>query len=203
MFAAIALALAFTSAPIEAKAPKMRDIYDTISANIILSKFTQMVQASNLATFLSSRGPFTVFVPTDSAFSRLPPGTFENLLRPVNKERLQIIVLFHVVNGKRLTAKDLLALKSVLSCQGTPLVLKTTKIGTQYVMKAKLISSDIRCENGVINEVDSVLMPPESVMPPLDMTPPVALPVNPPTDSDAATNNAPNVPGSLNNAVPQ
>ncbi len=203
MLAAIALALAFMATPVEAKAPKIRDIYDTISANIILSKFTAMVQASDLGTFLSSRGPFTVFVPTDSAFSRLPPGTLENLLLPANKERLQIIVLFHVVNGKRLTAKDLLALKSVLSCQGTPIALKTTRTGTQYVMKAKLISSDIRCANGIINEIDSVLMPPESVMPPLVTTPPVALPVNPPTDSDAATNNAPNVHGSLNNAAPQ
>ena len=114
------LFLGLLSAPSEAKPVKLRDIADTVSANPILTKFALMIQASDLGTFLSSRGPFTIFAPTDSAFSKLPPGTIETLLRPENKTRLQDIVLFHVVNGKRLTAKDLLLLKSVLSCEGDP-----------------------------------------------------------------------------------
>jgi uncharacterized surface protein with fasciclin (FAS1) repeats len=121
-----------------------------------------MVQASDLGTFLSSRGPFTLFVPTDSAFSKLPPGMLDTLLRPENKERLQDIVLFHVVNNKRLMAMDLKALKTVLSCEGdppTPLTLKTTHSGTQLVMQAKIVHADIKCANGIINEIDTLLMP--------------------------------------------
>jgi len=168
-----------------AKAPKMLDIADTVSTNRILTKFAQMMQSSDMTTFLSTKGPFTLFVPTDSAFSKLPPGTLEALLLPENKERLQAILLYHVVNGKRLTAKDLAVTPSVLSCQGAPLTIHKTKSGTQTVMKAKIIHADIRCQNGIINEIDTVLMPPEKALPPLAPPPPPG--ATPPPSTAPAT----------------
>ena len=189
------LFLGLLSAPTEAKPVKLRDIADTVSANPILTKFALMIQASDLGTFLSSRGPFTIFAPTDSAFSKLPPGTIETLLRPENKTRLQDIVLFHVVNGKRLTAKDLLLLKSVLSCEGDPpaaLDIRTSRSGTQFVMKAKIVSADIKCQNGILNEIDTVLMPPEASLPPIAPPAPPAPTTNaPPVNSSDTTNAAP------------
>jgi uncharacterized surface protein with fasciclin (FAS1) repeats len=202
-----------------AKPPKIRDLADTISTNPILTKFALMVQASDMGTFLSSRGPFTVFAPTDSAFSRLPQATFDALLQPQNKERLQDIVLFHVVNGKRLTAKDLLLLKTVAPCQGPPLAIRTSHSGTQFVMKAKITHSEIKCANGIINEIDGVLMPPETSLPPLAAPPPPALIATTntatvttpsPTDTNASptpdANMAPpadtNAPSISTNAVP-
>jgi uncharacterized surface protein with fasciclin (FAS1) repeats len=187
------LLLGLTSAEVDAKPPKVRDLADTVAANPIMTKFAAMIQASDLGTFLSSRGPFTVFVPTDSAFSRLSPEQFDALLRPENKVRLQDIILFHVVNGKRLTAKDLLLLKSTLSCQGAPLNFKTTRLGTQLVMKAKIVHSDIHCQNGLINEIDTMLMPPEASLPPL-AAPPLPIAVTP----VSATNAAPDNPATTN-----
>jgi uncharacterized surface protein with fasciclin (FAS1) repeats len=189
-----ALLLGLLGAPAEAKPAKMRDLADTVAANPILTKFAAMVQASDLGTFLSSRGPFTLFAPTDSAFSKLPPGMLDTLLRPENKVRLQDILLFHVVNGKRLTAKDLLPLKSVLSCEGDPLPIRTSHSGTQFVMKAKIVSADIRCQNGILNEIDTVLMPPEASLPPIAAPPPPPPPAPatnaPPVNPSAATNAA-------------
>jgi len=182
------LLLAFIGGIALAKPPKIRDIADTVAANPILTNFAAMVQASDLGTFLSSRGPFTVFVPTDSAFAKLPPGMLATLLRPENKERLQDIVLFHVVNGKRLTAKDILPLTSELSCQGNPLTFKTNRLGVQMVLKAKIIHADIRCANGIINEIDTLLMPPDSALPPLKQPSPPA--TNAPTGSAPADTNA-------------
>jgi uncharacterized surface protein with fasciclin (FAS1) repeats len=170
------LLLGLLSAPTQAKPAKLRDLADTVAANPILTKFAAMVQASDLGTFLSSRGPFTLFVPTDSAFSKLPPGMLDTLLRPENKVRLQDILLFHVVTPQRLTAKDLLLLKSVLSCQGNPLTLKTSRSGAQFVMDAKIVHADIKCQNGILNEIDTVLMPPESALPPIAPPPPPAPP---------------------------
>ena len=187
------LLLGFMAAPAEAKSPKYRDIYDTVAANPILTKFAAMVQASDLGTFLSSRGPFTVFVPTDSAFAKLPPGMLDTLLRPENKERLQDIVLFHVVSGKRLMAMDLKGLKSVLSCEGdppSPLILKTTRTGAQLVFKAKIVHADIKCQNGVIHEIDTVLMPPEASLPPIAAPPPPAPATNAVPANPSATTNA-------------
>jgi uncharacterized surface protein with fasciclin (FAS1) repeats len=175
-----ALLLAITGSRLEAASAKLLDIADTVSANPILTKFSTLVQGSEMATFLSSRGPFTVFAPTDAAFDRIPPGTLDTLLRPENKVRLQDIVLFHVVNGKKFLAKDLLTMTTLLSCEGNPLAIKKTKTGTQLVLKARIIHSDIRCLNGVIHEIDTVLMPPESALPPIAPRPPPA-PVAPPS----------------------
>ena len=76
----LALATPLGAAP--HKARKNLDLADTVDNTVILSKFAGLVQASDLGTFLSSRGPFTLFVPTNSAFSKLPPGMYEDLLRP-------------------------------------------------------------------------------------------------------------------------
>ena len=187
-----ALLFGLMGATAEGKPAKLRDIADTVAANPILTSFASMVQASDLGTFLSSRGPFTLFVPTDSAFAKLPPGMLEALLRPENKVRLQDILLFHVVNGKGLTAKDLLPLKTVLSCQGTPLTFRTTHTGAQLVLKAKIVHADIRCQNGIINEIDTMLMPPETALPPLAPPPPPPAPAtNAPPASPAMTTQAP------------
>ncbi|MCE0497742.1 MAG: fasciclin domain-containing protein [Methylacidiphilales bacterium] len=176
---------------IEAKPAKQHDIVDTVSANPILTKFAAMIQASDMATFLSSRGPFTLFVPTDAAFDRLPPEQIDALLQPQNKERLQHILLFHLVNGKRLYAKDLLTMHALLSCEGTPLSIRTSRSGTQMVLKAKIVHADIRCLNGVIHEIDTLLMPPEASLPPL----------LPPPATNAPPANA-NAPSSDTNAPP-
>ncbi|MCE0523227.1 MAG: fasciclin domain-containing protein [Methylacidiphilales bacterium] len=195
-----ALLLGLFAAPVCGKPPKIRDIADTVAANPILTNFAAMVQAADLGTFLSSRGPFTVFVPTDSAFSKLPPGMLDTLLRPENKVRLQDIVLFHVVNGKKLTSKDLFLLKTALSCQGAPLTIKTTRTGVQLVMKAKIVHADIHCRNGVIDEIDTVLMPPEASLPPLAAAPVQATNVTPMTNAPSAdTNSAP----AITNAAPE
>ena len=186
----MALLLGILATQAEAKVPKIRDLADTVATNPILTKFSSMIQASDLGTFLSSRGPFTLFAPTDSAFSKLPPGMLEALLRPENKVRLQDILLFHVVNGKRLTAKDLLPLKTVLSCQGAPLAFRTSHSGAQFVMKAKIVHADIRCQNGILAEIDTVLMPPETELPPLAPPPPPAPATNAAPANPAATTNA-------------
>jgi uncharacterized surface protein with fasciclin (FAS1) repeats len=184
-----------------AKPAKMRDITDTIYANPILTNFTKLLQGSpDIYTFLSSRGPFTVFVPTDSAFAKLPPGELEALLRPENHERLQHILLFHIIEGKRLAVKDLLPLRAMFSCEGNPLTFKLTHTGAHLVMKAKVLHADIHCANGNINEIDTVLMPPEGALPPMKLTPDAAPPATAPavtpvpvigdTNAAAASSNA-------------
>jgi len=190
MFAlGLLLALAATSA--QAKPAKLRDIYDTVAANPIMTQFAAVIAASGQGTFLSSKGPFTLFVPTDAAFAKLPPGTLAALLRPENQVRLQDILLYHLVNGKRYTAKDLLTTKTLLSCQGSPQTIHVTHSGAQLVDKAKIVHADITCRNGIIHEIDTLLMPPESAIPPLVAEPP-------PAPADTQTVPTTNAPGDTN-----
>jgi uncharacterized surface protein with fasciclin (FAS1) repeats len=165
----------------EHKARKNYDLADAIDNNVILSKFAALVQASDMGTFMSSRGPFTLFAPTNSAFSKLPPGMFEDLLRPENKTQLQRVVLFHLVNGKSWYAKDLRTVKSLPSCEGNPLTVKTTHAGTVFVAKGHVIRADEHFANGILHEVDTLLMPPQLVL--------VATTANP--APEASTNAAP------------
>jgi uncharacterized surface protein with fasciclin (FAS1) repeats len=152
---------------VAAKPPKkIQDLTDSVLANRITTKFALFVRASNLASFMSSRGPFTLFAPTDSAFSKLPPGEMEALLQPENQAVLQRILLFHLVNGDRLSARDLLTKKTMPSCEGHPLTFRTSHAGAQFVQKARILRADIRCENGLIHEIDTVLIPPGLVLPP-------------------------------------
>jgi uncharacterized surface protein with fasciclin (FAS1) repeats len=40
------------------------------------------VKAAGLVETLQSKGPFTVFAPTNDAFAKLPAGTVDTLLKP-------------------------------------------------------------------------------------------------------------------------
>jgi len=170
---------------------RIADLADTIDGDVILSKFATLVRASDMGTFYSSRGPFTLFAPTNSAFSKLPPGMFEDLLRPENKAQLQRVVLFHLVNGKAWFAKDLKLQKSLVSCEGNPLTLKTTKAGTLFVHKARVLRADEHCANGVLDEIDTLLMPPQLVLVAADAPPDASTIAPTATNAPAAETNAP------------
>jgi hypothetical protein len=174
------------------KAPKISDLDDMLNRSVILSKFAALVHAANLGTFLSSRGPFTLFAPTNSAFTKLPPGMFEDLLRPENKVQLQRIVLFQLVSGRAWDLKDMGTVKSLLSCEGNPLPLHVNRSGSQRVDKARIIRADIHCANGLMQQVDTLLMPPHLLL--------VAAVEN--ADAAASTNAAPVSPADGTNAAP-
>src|SRR5437762_3507309 len=82
----------------------------TIVDNAVNSKdhttLVAAVQAAGLVDTLKSAGPFTVFAPTNNAFSALPAGTVDNLLKPENKSALTKVLTYHVVSG-RYDAKSL------------------------------------------------------------------------------------------------
>ncbi len=61
----------------------MENIVQTAIQTGSLKTLVKAVQAAGLVETLSSPGPFTVFAPTDGAFEKLPAGTLEELLKPV------------------------------------------------------------------------------------------------------------------------
>ena len=127
------------------------------------------VQAAGLVETLSGTGPFTVFAPTNAAFSALPAGTVETLLKPESKDQLVKILTAHVVAGD-LTAA---ALTEQAAANGGKATLTTVsgdtltfwvKDGKAYVGdenggKAVVAAADLDGSNGVIHVVDKVLLP--------------------------------------------
>jgi uncharacterized surface protein with fasciclin (FAS1) repeats len=194
--------LVFLPSPARATKAKMLDLTDTILTNRIMTKFALLLRDSELESFYSSRGPFTLFVPTDSAFSKIPPDEFQALMQPQNNALLQRIVLFHLVNGNRFNANDLLKQKSLVSCEGTPLIIHTSHSGAQYVQKAKILRADMRCANGVIHEIDTVLIPPGLVLPKPGNTPPPTPPGSSATNAPADSTSAPTAGAGDTNTAP-
>lgn len=127
------------------------------------------VKAAGLVETLQSKGPFTVFAPTDAAFAKLPAGTVENLVKPENKAMLTKILTYHVLPGKYSAKQVWAAVKAgngkamMKTVQGEQLTF-WTKGKDLYVTdakgnKAKVTIADVNQSNGVIHVIDTVLMP--------------------------------------------
>lgn len=146
-----------------------KDIVDVAAGSKVHTTLVAAVKAADLVATLKSKGPFTVFAPTNDAFAKLPAGTVTNLLKPENKAALTGILTYHVVAGK-LDAKAVLA---AIKKGGGKVVLTTVAGGklTAEVVKGKVVltdekggkstvtATDLAASNGVIHVIDSVLMP--------------------------------------------
>jgi uncharacterized surface protein with fasciclin (FAS1) repeats len=135
------------------------DIVDIASADNRFKTLTSALKTAGLVDVLKGKGPFTVFAPTDDAFSKLPKGTIDNLLKPESKEALVKILSYHVVPGN-LTSKDVLKLNykdlKMLSGENAKIEVKNNEV---YIDGAKVIITDIMAKNGVIHVIDTVMMP--------------------------------------------
>jgi uncharacterized surface protein with fasciclin (FAS1) repeats len=142
-----------------AMAAPMLDIVDTAAGNKDFSTLVAAVQAAGLVETLKSKGPFTVFAPTNAAFAKLPAGTVESLLKPENKAMLVKILTYHVVSGKVLAA-DVVKLngKMVKTVQGGDVTV-TVADGKVKVNDSNVVATDIETSNGVIHVIDTVLLP--------------------------------------------
>ncbi|HAX72834.1 MAG TPA: fasciclin [Firmicutes bacterium] len=117
------------------------------------------LKATGLDETLKGDGPYTVFAPTDEAFSKLPAGTVEELLKPENKDKLTNILLYHVLPTKVLSP-DVVRLenKEIKMLNG-----KTAKVTIVkkevFIDGAKVIAADIITSNGIIHVIDTVMLP--------------------------------------------
>ena len=115
------------------------------------------VKAAGLAETLSGAGPFTVFAPTNAAFSALPAGAVDNLLKPEMKKDLTGVLTYHVVSGA-VKAADLKDGQIIKTLQGQDLKV-SIKDGKVMIGGANVTIADVVSSNGVTHVIDAVLMP--------------------------------------------
>lgn len=128
------------------------------------------VKAADLVETLQGVGPFTVFAPVNDAFADLPDGTVETLLKKENKAKLQAVLTYHVIAGKY----DFEALASAIKKAKGKAELATVQGGKLTFMmngphnivimdgagnQASISTYDVFQSNGVIQVIDSVLLP--------------------------------------------
>jgi uncharacterized surface protein with fasciclin (FAS1) repeats len=127
------------------------------------------VKAADLVSTLQGAGPFTVFAPTNAAFTKLPTGTVETLLKPENKATLTKILTYHVVAGNIDAAAVIAAIKAgkgkaTLKTVSGGILIATLKAGKVILTDEKggtatVTATDLKADNGVVHVIDTVLMP--------------------------------------------
>ena len=144
-------------------------IVGVAASNENFTTLVTAVKAAELVDTLNSEGPFTVFAPTNDAFSKLPAGTVESLLKPENKGVLTSVLTYHVVAGTFDAASVINAVTenggkfTVNTVQGGEIVI-TVKGGNVMLTDEKgnsstVVMADVDASNGVIHAIDAVVMP--------------------------------------------
>lgn len=133
-----------------------KNIVETAVAAGNFNTLVEAVKAAGLVDTLSSPGPFTVFAPTDEAFSKVPKAVLDALM--ANKTLLTEVLTYHVVPGKVMSS-DLTNGMSVKTVEGSDVKITIDSAGVM-VNNAKVITPDIGASNGVIHVIDAVILPP-------------------------------------------
>jgi uncharacterized surface protein with fasciclin (FAS1) repeats len=146
------------------KAAGSQTIASGLPAN---SKFMTAAKVAGLDQTLAGPGPYTVFVPTDGAIAKAPAGTFD--ATPGNRAQLTGIITNLILPGTVLVADIDKAIdagkgKAPLATMGGGTLTATKEGGNTVITdsagnKATIAKGDEQFSNGVVHEVDAVLMP--------------------------------------------
>lgn len=132
----------------------MQNIVKTALSAGTFKTLVKALESAGLVDALSERGPFTVFAPSDEAFAKIPKETLESLL--ADKEQLTSVLKYHVASGM-IYSKDITHPIDCRTLEGESLHVRTDK--GVMVNSAHVVTPDIKCENGVIHVIDTVLLP--------------------------------------------
>ena len=142
----------------------------TIAAGIDQnSKFFAAAKSAGLDATLAGPGPYTVLVPDDAAFGKLPSGTADTWMKPESRAQLTGVLTNHILPGTILAddigkAIDNGKGKAVLATMGGG-TLTATRDGGKIVLtdaagaKAIVSKADDKHSNGVVHHIDTVLVP--------------------------------------------
>ena len=138
------------------------------------ARFTTLLKAikyTGLDAQLKGQGPFSVMAPTDAAFGKLPQDKLTALIN--DKAELTKVLKYHVIVGHAYKIQELVKMKTVQNAEGGMLTFgvqgaAASGTGQQYVPStinsptvngANITKWNVPFKNGIIQVVDTVLMP--------------------------------------------
>jgi uncharacterized surface protein with fasciclin (FAS1) repeats len=153
---------AATVASDAASPPEPATVVDVAASSADFSTLVTAVQSAGLVDTLNGSGPFTVFAPTNEAFSALPAGTLDTLLMPENKADLTSVLTYHVVPGAVLSG-ELSDGMVVTTVEGQTLTVGVSDGGVTLTdvsgNTVSVAQADLEAGNGVVHVIDGVLLP--------------------------------------------
>ena len=149
----------------QATAPTPKgDVLDTLSANPDYNVMAIAIRAANMGATIRGAGPYTIFAPSNTAFSNLSSGKLDDLMK--DPAALATVLKSHVVSGKYGKAALIKALATgtatLTTLDGKPLILsvndkKHLELTDAQGNKAQVIRFDMSGSNGVAIGIDAVL----------------------------------------------
>jgi len=135
---------------------RTKNIVDTMIGAGNFTTLAAGIKAAGLTDLLADKGPFTVFAPTDAAFKKLPAGAVDALLRDTAK--LKAVLHYHMIPG-HVMVRDLKS-GDMMTLQGSAITAVVAVSGSDVqVNGAHVKRTDVVATNGVIHEIDAVIMP--------------------------------------------
>lgn len=146
-----------------------------VEATPSFSNFNDALEITGLKSMLEGSGKYTVFIPNDDAFAAVLGGMSVEDFNTANPGVLESVIKYHIVpNG--VLVKDLTdgqTIATSLSGQTIGVTLEANPyfpeydetLGgyeeTSYYLNsvARIYGRDVKCTNGTVNEIDSVLQP--------------------------------------------
>jgi uncharacterized surface protein with fasciclin (FAS1) repeats len=129
-------------------------VADTLARDPQLSTLNGLVQQAGLSDMLRGAGPYTVFAPTNEAFSALPAKTLDELKDPA---RLRSVLSYHVLPA-RMSAADVTA-RNVKTANGAEIAV--ARAGDFVTVEDAMAQPhEAIATNGLVYSIDRVLLPP-------------------------------------------
>ena len=148
--------VAFAQTQTTTTAPAGQTIIQTAASETNFSTLVGLLKAANLTDTLNGTTNYTLFAPSNAAFDKIPSSALATLAN--NTTALQRVLLYHVVPGT-LLAKDIKGNGTFTTANGLSLPYSVTSTAVT-VDNANITKTDINATNGVIQVIDSVMIPP-------------------------------------------
>ena len=134
----------------------LANVLETAGSHQQWTTLVAALKKTTLAQLLQEPGPYTIFAPTDDAFSSLPEGAVNRLL--ADEGKLTAILAYHIVPG-RFGTDDAARLSSAITTLEGGDLRVGNRTGHLTVNGAHVKSGEVPAENGVLHAIDQVLIP--------------------------------------------
>jgi len=131
-----------------------------ITANSDLTLFQAALKKAKLTTFTQGGGPYTIFAPTNAAFTAAGLSN-EAAINALDSNLLVQLLTYHIQTGARTYVEIPLGPNAPMTTQGGYTQYASRYIGgSGYVNGAKITTPDVKASNGVMHVINGLLIPP-------------------------------------------
>lgn len=141
-----------------AEAGESGNLFRTMSEAGSFTKFSEAVTRAGMRETLIGDEPYTVFAPTDQAFSQISQEKINELYKPENKQKLIDLVNNHIVKGN-IDQDDLSDGSTLTTLTGETINVKMVD-GRPTINNNPIVEQGENPENGALYALDEVILPP-------------------------------------------